>query len=227
MPMAGQREQFIPLRKSELVDLLCTDKEISPNDDEVRRFREFCRHLGEHFHLAYYRHHERMKDSYAPFDPDSEAVTLVRLDGQERSARLDRLFRELAWLVERGNFRELSIDEIHAAMAGLDILLHPSNAEGLGTAVIDAMALGVPPIAFQVGGLPELIQHERSGLLVPAGDTAAFAEATARLVLDSTARAAMAAAGPERATQFSVDRMVQGTQRVYDAVIARGLALSS
>lgn len=124
-------------------------------------------------------------------------------------------------------FRAGFVDEIHAAMAGLDILLHPSSAEGLGTAVIDAMALGVPPIAFRVGGLPELIQPERSGLLVTAGDTAAFAEATTRLVLDAATRAAMAAAGPERAAHFSVDRMVQGTQRVYDAVIARGLALSS
>jgi hypothetical protein len=116
MPMAGQREHFIPLRKSELVDLLCSDKEVPVHDGEVKQFREFCRHLGEHFHLAYYRHHERMKDCYAPFDPDSEAVTLVRLDGQERAARLDRLFRELAWLVDRGNFREMSVEEIHAAM---------------------------------------------------------------------------------------------------------------
>src|SRR5262249_28661089 len=54
-------------------------------------------------------------------------------------------------------FRAGFVDEIHAAMAGLDVLWHPSSAEGLGTAVIDAMALGVPPIAFSVGGLPELI----------------------------------------------------------------------
>jgi glycosyltransferase involved in cell wall biosynthesis len=60
-------------------------------------------------------------------------------------------------------FRAGFVDEIHAAMAGLDIMLHPSSAEGLGTAVIDAMSLGVPPIAFRVGGLPELIEDGRSG----------------------------------------------------------------
>lgn len=116
MPTAGQGEHFIPLRKSELVDLLCTDEEIALSADEQKRFREFCRHLGEHFHLAYYRHHERMKDCYAPFDPDAETVTLLRIDGAERSSRLDRLFQELAWLVERGNFRRMSTEEIHAAM---------------------------------------------------------------------------------------------------------------
>src|SRR5687768_776268 len=122
-------------------------------------------------------------------------------------------------------FRAGFVDEIHAAMAGLDILLHPSSAEGLGTAVIDAMAIGVPPIAFGVGGLPELIENERSGILVPAGDIGAFAAALDRLVRDDDLRRALAAAGPERAAEFSVDRMVRGTQSVYDSVLARDLAL--
>jgi glycosyltransferase involved in cell wall biosynthesis len=117
-------------------------------------------------------------------------------------------------------FRAGFVDEIHGAMAGLDILLHPSSAEGLGTAVIDAMALGVPPVAFRVGGLPELIEDQRSGLLVPAGDVAAFAAATDRLVRDESVRKGLAAAGPARAAQFGVDRMVRGTQAVYDVVLA-------
>src|SRR5689334_8959821 len=64
-------------------------------------------------------------------------------------------------------FRAGFVDEVHAAMAGLDVLWHPSSAEGLGTAVIDAMALGVPPVAFAVGGLRELIEDGRCGLLAP------------------------------------------------------------
>jgi glycosyltransferase involved in cell wall biosynthesis len=116
-------------------------------------------------------------------------------------------------------FRAGFVDEIHGAMAGLDILLHPSSAEGLGTAVIDAMALGIPPVAFRVGGLPELIEDQRSGLLVPAGDVAAFAAATDRLIRDADLRRALAAAGPERAAEFSVERMVRGTQAVYDAIL--------
>ena len=122
-------------------------------------------------------------------------------------------------------FRAGFVDEIHGAMAGLDVLLHPSSAEGLGTAVIDAMSLGVPPIAFRVGGLPELIEDGKSGLLAPAGDVAAFAAATDRLVSDPDLRAALATAGPTRAADFSVDRMIRGTQSVYDNVMVRGLAL--
>ena len=112
------------------------------------------------------------------------------------------------------------VDEIHDAMAGLDILLHPSSAEGLGTAVIDAVALGVPPVAFRVGGLPEVIEDQRSGLLVAAGDVAAFANAIDRLIRDEGLRRRLGAAGPARAAEFSVERMVHGTQTVYESVLA-------
>ena len=116
-------------------------------------------------------------------------------------------------------FRAGFVDEVHAAMAGLDVLWHPSSAEGLGTAVIDAMALGVAPVAFAVGGLPELIEDERSGLLVPPADVAAFAHAVARLVESAPLRAALAARGRERARDFDVSHMVEGTLRVYERLL--------
>jgi glycosyltransferase involved in cell wall biosynthesis len=145
-----------------------------------------------------------------------ERIRLVLLGGQAAGSQ------PIGGLIA---FRAGFVDEIHAAMAGLDIMLHPSSAEGLGTAVIDAMALGVPPVAFAVGGLPELIQNGRSGLLVPAGDIPAFAAATDRLVRDAALRASLARAGPERAADFGVDRMIRGTQAVYDSMLARDLAL--
>jgi L-malate glycosyltransferase len=100
--------------------------------------------------------------------------------------------------------------------------LTASSAEGLGTAVIDAVALGVPPVAFRVGGLPEVIEDQRCGLLVPAGDVAGFAAAIDRLVRDEDLRRLLGAAGPERAAKFSVERMVLGTQGAYDTVLAEG-----
>lgn len=111
------------------------------------------------------------------------------------------------------------VHEITAAMAGLDVLWHPSAAEGLGTSVIDAMSLGVPPVAFAVGGIPELIENHVSGLLVAPGDTRAFAAACSSLVVDDAARRQLGARGPERAAQFSVEAMVTGTQGVYERVL--------
>ncbi|HET9003242.1 MAG TPA: glycosyltransferase family 4 protein, partial [Gemmatimonadaceae bacterium] len=117
-------------------------------------------------------------------------------------------------------YRAGFVDEIHAAMSGLDILLHPSSAEGLGTAVVDAMALGLPPVAFAVGGLVELVQHERNGLLVAAGDTAAFADAASMLITDESLRRRLGNLGPVRAAEFDVESMVRGTEEVYGTVLA-------
>lgn len=111
------------------------------------------------------------------------------------------------------------VDEVHPAMAGLDVLWHPATSEGLGTAVIDAMALRVPPVAFRVGGLPELIIDHDCGLLVPQGDVNAFAQAAASLVTDAGLRARLGAKGPARAQTFSVDRMAEGTLQVYARVL--------
>lgn len=115
------------------------------------------------------------------------------------------------------------VDEVHRAMAGLDVLWHPATSEGLGTAVIDAMALRVPPIAFRVGGLPELIVDRESGLLVPAGDIKAFAGAASLLVRDAAFRQRLGEAGPLRAAEFSVPRMAEGTTRTYERVLGRPL----
>jgi len=115
-------------------------------------------------------------------------------------------------------YRAGFVDAIYDAMAGLDLLWHPSGAEGLGTAVIDAMALGVPPVAFATGGLLELVEHEFSGLLAPAGDIAAFARQAERLALDVPLRQRLAAGGRARAARFDVRQMVSGTTAVYGAV---------
>ena len=112
------------------------------------------------------------------------------------------------------------VEEVHEAMAGLDVLWHPSRSEGLGTAVIDAMALGVPPIAFAVGGLPEVIEDGKSGLLIPAGDIAGFVRAAAALVSDDGLRAMLAEGARLRASEFDSRRMIERTAEVYNRVIA-------
>jgi L-malate glycosyltransferase len=138
-------------------------------------------------------------------------VRLVLLGG--KAAGVDKIGQFEAY---RAGF----VYDPHAAMAGFDLLLHPSSAEGLGTALIDAMALRVPPIAFAVGGIPELVIDGEVGVLVPPSDTRAFARAIERLVTDPEQRQLLANRGPSRAAEFSVDRMISGTQAVYTKVRA-------
>ncbi len=107
------------------------------------------------------------------------------------------------------------VEDIIPAVAGLDVLWHPARAEGLGTAVIDAMALGVPPLAFAVGGIAEVVENELNGLLVPPRDIGAFARAAARLIQDASLRARLAESARRRARVFSAAAMTQQTETVY------------
>jgi glycosyltransferase involved in cell wall biosynthesis len=92
-----------------------------------------------------------------------------------------------------------------------DLYLHPARAESFGLAVLEAMACGVPVVASDVGGIPEIIADGESGLLVPSEDAAALAAATAALLGDSGRRSRMVAAGLSRArNEFSHERQVQG-----------------
>ncbi|HWL39381.1 MAG TPA: glycosyltransferase family 4 protein [Gemmatimonadaceae bacterium] len=112
------------------------------------------------------------------------------------------------------------VEEIHDAMAGLDLLWHPARSEGLGTAVIDAMALGVPPIAFAVGGLPEVIQDGVSGRLIAPGSVSTFSEAIGDLVTDEALRTRLAEGARNRAGQFDAQAMIDRTAEVYQRVTA-------
>ena len=113
------------------------------------------------------------------------------------------------------------VHDVPRALAGLDLLLHPGGADGLGTAVIEAMALGVPTVAFGTGGIAEVIEHGRSGLLVPSGDHLAFASAVGRAIAEPALRASLGDAGPARAREFDPGRMVDSTLSVYRDLIER------
>ena len=75
-----------------------------------------------------------------------------------------------------------------------DILALPSHSEGSPNVVLEAMAAGVPVVATAVGGVPEIVEHARTGLLVPAGRPDAMAKAMASLLTDEKLRRSLAAA---------------------------------
>jgi glycosyltransferase involved in cell wall biosynthesis len=114
------------------------------------------------------------------------------------------------------------VEDIIPAIAGLDVLWHPSRAEGLGTSVIDAMALGVPPIAFAVGGITEVVEDHVSGLLVRPGDLPAFARAADKLIGDEAIRTRLGEAARARARMFTADTMTRETEAVYYQLVFGG-----
>jgi hypothetical protein len=110
----ADREHYIPLRVSDLVDLLCGDKGVSRQDADT--FRQFCRLVTATYHFEYYQRLEELKDEYAPFDPDSVTATVKPLSQDQKQKRLDGLFDRFTWLMERANFKRLDRKAIEAAM---------------------------------------------------------------------------------------------------------------
>jgi hypothetical protein len=97
------------------------------------------------------------------------------------------------------------------------VFLYVSEMEGLGSAAIAAMAAGVPVVARGVGGLPEVVEHERTGLIVRDGD---YAKAVRRLLDNPAWAAEMGAAGREKAIrEFSVEKMVESTLSAYNEIL--------
>jgi glycosyltransferase involved in cell wall biosynthesis len=118
-------------------------------------------------------------------------------------------------------YRAGFIHDIHRGIAGLDLLLHAGTADGLGTAVIDGMAFGVPCVAFAGGSAAEIVSDGQTGLLVPRGDVPGFARAVATLVLDGARRTALAAAGRAAAQRYDPAHLVDGVLRVYRDLVER------
>lgn len=102
-------------------------------------------------------------------------------------------------------------------MAAADVVALPSVAEAFGLVLAEALYLGKPVVASRVGGIPEIVTDGVDGLLVPPADSAALAEALARLIDDPLLRARLGGAGSERVRQsFSFENMMRRYERIYD-----------
>jgi glycosyltransferase involved in cell wall biosynthesis len=103
------------------------------------------------------------------------------------------------------------------------IFVMSSITEGLGTSLLDAMACGKPIVATTAGGIPEVVRDGETGILVPPRDHDAMAEAIVGLLRNTELHRKMGAAGLSVVReQFSAERMVQETLRVYERVLRRG-----
>jgi glycosyltransferase involved in cell wall biosynthesis len=99
--------------------------------------------------------------------------------------------------------------DLPAFLGRLDLVVHPALEEGLGLAVLEAQAAGVPVVAFRAGGVPEVVADGRTGYLVRAGDAPALALAVTGLLQDEARRHAFAqAAWDWVAREFRVADMV-------------------
>jgi glycosyltransferase involved in cell wall biosynthesis len=126
----------------------------------------------------------------------------------ERQARELKLTKKVRFLGHVEGARRL--------LPGFDLYVSASLMEGLGLSVMEAMAARLPVVATAVGGVKELVEDGRSGLLVPPGDASALADAIGRALADPPGSDQMAHAAQARYQQhFTVQQFARQTEGVY------------
>jgi glycosyltransferase involved in cell wall biosynthesis len=121
---------------------------------------------------------------------------------------------------DRGLTEEITFtgfcSDIPSLLSAADLFVHTPHHEGLGVAVIEALAAHLPILASHVGGIPELIDDERTGLLISPQDASALATTLARLLDHPQLARQLGAAGQTAARQrFDVKVMAQANESLY------------
>jgi sugar transferase (PEP-CTERM/EpsH1 system associated) len=163
--------------------------------------------------------HMTLLEAYARLDHAANRLMLVIVgDGPCRSA-LERRIREsdlkdrVLLLGERA--------DIPALLQTFDVFVLSSIAEGMSNTVLEAMAAGLPVIATQVGGNPELVKHGSTGLLVPASDPPALAAALDHYLSNPALRKQHGRSGQRRVMEeFSLERMAGAYRELYHSLAA-------
>jgi glycosyltransferase involved in cell wall biosynthesis len=115
----------------------------------------------------------------------------------------------------------LSREELERRYERAAVVVCPSRSEGFGIVCAEAMAHGKPVVASAVGGLVNLVEHERTGLLVPPRDPRALRAALDRLLADRPLRVRLGRAGREKIIAgYSWDKVVRETRALYERALA-------
>jgi len=148
------------------------------------------------------------------------AVLLLVGDGPDRAAceglaEQLGLTARLRFLGQRGDLPEL--------LSASDLVVMPSHTEGLPIAAIEALACGKPVVGFDVGGMSEVIEHGKCGVLVKARDMQAFVSAVVSLLEDPRARGTYASQAVAVANKFGIDSHIAGLLKCYaEAALSLG-----
>lgn len=148
-----------------------------------------------------------------------EAHLVITGDGPMRQS-LQLQVRQLG-LTERVHFLGWRSDAT-LVMSGLDVFLMPSEREGFGIVLLEAMSHALPVIGSRAGAIPEVVVDGETGLIIPPKDPAALAEALAHLLADRPLRQYMGLLGFDRLeVHFSAERMIDQTLGLYRQLLAQ------
>ena len=114
-------------------------------------------------------------------------------------------------------------EDVRPYLAAMDVYLMTSDFEGIPIALLEAMAMQLPPVVTDAGGMPEMVQSGTNGFVLPRGDVAGLARETERLIAggEQLRRSYGEAARQNVAERFSTQRMMRELEQVYRDAVAR------
>lgn len=113
-------------------------------------------------------------------------------------------------------------NDVPRLLGAMDIFVLPSLKEAMPVALLEAMAAGLPVVATNVGGIPEIVRSGETGILIPPGDEESLRSALAEIIADPAGRRALGEAGRAHVqAHFSVDAMVHRVERLYEELARR------
>ncbi len=136
--------------------------------------------------------------------------------------------REL--IAEKGLKKKITLtgfrDDVAELLPEIDIFLLTSKTEGLGTSLLDAQVCAIPIVATRAGGIPEVVKHEKTGLLAPAQSPKKLARQVERLLTDTALKNKLIKNASVAVKSFSKEQMTEKTIEVYKEVLAQSLQKS-
>jgi N-acetyl-alpha-D-glucosaminyl L-malate synthase BshA len=173
-------------------------------------------------HVSNFRPVKRMGDVIEIFDRVQKKIPsrlLLMGDGPERS--------RAEWLVNKKSLRKKvefmgKVDRVNEKLSLADLMLMPSELESFGLAALEAMASEVPTIATSVGGVPEVIEHGKTGFLAPVGDVETMAKYAIDILSDEKRLREMGVlARWEAQSRFCSTRIIPEYEKFYERVLER------
>jgi N-acetyl-alpha-D-glucosaminyl L-malate synthase BshA len=173
-------------------------------------------------HISNFRPLKRLPDVIRIFHrvrQSMDARLVLVGDGPEYGATMELV--ESLGLAKSVRFVGV-VEEVVSILPAADLLLLPSETESFGLVALEAMASGVPVVASNVGGLPEVVEHGVTGFLAPVGDVEAMAQYSLEILRDCSKGKKFAKQARARAVErFSYGSIVPQYEEIYREVLGR------
>jgi L-malate glycosyltransferase len=130
--------------------------------------------------------------------------------------------KNLGDVVTMAGFRE----DAKTLMQGFDIFLNTSETEGLGSSILDAFVRGIPVVATAAGGIPEIVIHNKTGMLVPVKQPQALADCVEQLLSDPGLKNEITRNASEFVKKFDISVMASQTLEIYREITHQTISFS-